>query len=69
MAISAWTLLGVQMSTTSMSGRFTTARQSDEALLEAEAPAGLLGLPVGDVDDDLAAGIAGAGQKNMGIAA
>ena len=69
MAISACTLLGVQMSTTSTSGRATTARQSDEASSKPNRCRAASAAPSVTSTTTLRCGMAGAGQKNIGMAA
>src|SRR3569623_2045768 len=69
MAISACELFGVQISTMSISGRATMLRQSDEAASKPKRSRAVLAISSLTSTTTLRTGIAGAGQKNMGIAA
>jgi hypothetical protein len=69
MAISACTLLGVQISTTSISGRATTLRQSLDASSKPKRRRASSAAPSVMSTTTLRCGMAGAGQKNIGIEA
>ena len=69
MAISAWLSLGVTMSTTSMSSRLTTAAQSADDSSKPSRVAPVTARSAVTSTRTLRCGIAGAGQKNIGIAA